>query len=237
MVTQENPIQKIWAQDASVAAIAKAFDQAARLTRHGRFGPIGPPPIVYIPTVPGRASTVPALRRAPAPPSRPLAARDRIRLSPHAIAGYAAVFHEKNARGDNMISRGAFRDSLKSDRSFYLLRDHRNAADHGALSLASTGAGNLYLEEDRYGLWCEAALADDAEGQFLFGLVERREASGMSWAGTVPKELPGSHGTRIFATIDAWEVSLLFRPAKPAYAQTWVRTLPEARRLRRSFQS
>ena len=61
-----------------------------------------------------------------------------------------------------MVAPSAFREVIAS-RGVFLFLNH--PGDAGVRpSLASTSAGTLYLEEDRHGLWFEAALADDAAG-------------------------------------------------------------------------
>jgi HK97 family phage prohead protease len=172
---------------------------------------------------------VPAIR--PAAPTRPKApsARDHVRAQSLAIAGYAALFGVPAWRSDGVreiLEAGAFQRAIALN-SVYLLRDHAD----GTL-LACNRGGTLHLEEDRIGLWFEAALPDTRLGSWLFCRIAAGGASGVS-VGSDRTRGRMVNGVLHADHVDAWEISLVLPPNRPARAGTWVAPLRMALRRRR----
>lgn len=143
------------------------------------------------------------------------AAEVELRAKGRKLEGYAAVFDTRVrvADFDELITRGAFADTLKSGDKLALV-------DHDAAKvLARTRNGSLRLAEDTRGLHFEielprTTLADDvialAEAGTLggasFGFIAKRDA----WAGSL----------RTLHAVDLREISVV--SAWPAYPQTSV---------------
>lgn len=176
-------------------------------------------------------------RRRAGSPSTPTRRRatatlNRIRSHRHSIGGYAARFDIASQRAGGVrevVQRGAFAASIAAG-GLYLLRDHLNAADDGAASLASMRAHTLHVVEDAYGLWFEAAL-DGPDGAPLFARVCRGEIVGAS-IGSTSGSGRMANGMRVLDTIAAWEISLVTPPNQPARVGTWCKANAEARRDR-----
>jgi phage head maturation protease len=96
-------------------------------------------------------------------------------------------------------------------------------------------AGTLHVEEDRFGLWFEAALQGDA-GRHTYLAMRCGAVTGLSWgsSGGFSKLMTG--GIREYSAHDAWEISILTTPAQPRFSNTWMAPNAEARRHRRFYR-
>lgn len=149
------------------------------------------------------------------------------------VAGYAAVFGEVTRIGswfDEVIARGAFTESLKTDdiRAYF---DH----DRGRV-LGRSSAGTLRLAEDTKGLSVEIDLPDTSDGRDVRALIERGDISGMSFGFRVTREEwdeTGDVPKRTILAVELREVSIV---SEPAYDGTSValRSLDEARKEKRA---
>ena len=132
------------------------------------------------------------------------------------IGGYAATFGNE-ATGLNfreVIAKGAFTRTLKSDNPVFLLINH----DTESLPLASTQSGTMSLREDETGLYMEATLdPKNPRAAELASALERGDVDKMSFAFTVaPDGDTRSEGLRTLTDLDLYEVSVVTWPAYDA---------------------
>ena len=132
------------------------------------------------------------------------------------IGGYAATFGNE-ATGLNfreVIAKGAFTRTLKSDNPVFLLINH----DTESLPLASTQSGTMSLREDETGLYMEATLdPKNPRAAELASALERGDVDKMSFAFTVaPDGDTRSEGLRTLTDLDLFEVSVVTWPAYDA---------------------
>jgi len=132
------------------------------------------------------------------------------------IGGYAATFGNE-ATGLNfreVIAKGAFTRTLKSDNPVFLLINH----DTESLPLASTQSGTMNLREDETGLYMEATLdPKNPRAAELASALERGDVDKMSFAFTVaPDGDTRSEGLRTLTDLDLYEVSVVTWPAYDA---------------------
>jgi len=153
----------------------------------------------------------------------------RIRAHRYAIGGYACVFNTISVlRGvRELVKPGAFTNALAAG-GWYLLDSHIV----GRASLASMAAGTLHMEDDRYGLWFEAALPDDDDvGARLMAAVCRRAIGGVSTGGLLETSY-SVKGTRILTDTTVFEIGEISLVSSPARVGTWVRPNAVAQRDR-----
>lgn len=146
------------------------------------------------------------------------------------VSGYAAVFNSDSRDLGGFIERiapGAFADSLRSNRTVFLLH-HHDPSD----ILASTTSGSLRLSEDSYGLRFEATLPDSERGKHLYELARRGDMAKMSFAFKVPTsagemwtERSDGKPIRTLVSVNLFEVSTVGVPAYPA-TRLQARSLP-----------
>ena len=132
------------------------------------------------------------------------------------IGGYAATFGNE-ATGLNfreVIAKGAFTRTLKSDNPVFLLINH----DTESLPLASTQSGTMSLREDDTGLYMEATLdPKNPRAAELASALERGDVDKMSFAFTVaPDGDIRAEGLRTLTDLDLFEVSVVTWPAYDA---------------------
>ena len=132
------------------------------------------------------------------------------------IGGYAATFGNE-ATGLNfreVIAKGAFTRTLKSDNPVFLLINH----DTESLPLASTQSGTMSLREDDTGLYMEATLdPKNPRAAELASALERGDVDKMSFAFTVaPDGDTRAEGLRTLTDLDLFEVSVVTWPAYDA---------------------
>lgn len=132
------------------------------------------------------------------------------------IAGYAATFGNE-ATGLNfreVIAKGAFTRTLKTDQPVFLLINH----DMEQLPLASTRSGTLKLAEDEVGLRMEATLDPlNPRAAELASALGRGDVDKMSFAFTVaPGGDTRSEGLRTLTDLDLYEISVVNLPAYDA---------------------
>jgi HK97 family phage prohead protease len=156
-----------------------------------------------------------------------------IRAARRAIGGYCAVFNQPSAAGDLVVAPGAFTARIASGDPIYLFLNH--PGDGGVRpSLASTARGTLYLTEDRYGLWFEALIQDDAAGVEAYRHVIHEAVTGVSWGTSGGSEGVIHQGVRTATRLPIWEISLLIPPHQPRFRGTWTspNVVARARRAR-----
>ncbi len=159
-----------------------------------------------------------------------------VRAEGRRLTGYAATFGASARIGDftETIRRGAFADTLRSDRDVLALVDH----DPTRL-LARTRTGTLRLSEDQQGLRFELDVPDTTLGRDLLAMAERGDLGGMSFAFTIPRG--GEHWEgrrRELRAVTLHEISVVH--AWPAYDGTSVdaRTgTPNLNRARRYLET
>lgn len=143
------------------------------------------------------------------------AAELEVRAKGRTLEGYAAVF-EQRARisdFDELISRGAFADTLKAGDKLALV-------DHDATKLlARTRNGSLRLAEDTRGLHFSLALLNTSLANDVLALAEAGSLGGASF-GFLPKRETWQGSLRTLHAIDLREISIV--SAFPAYPQTTV---------------
>jgi uncharacterized protein len=150
------------------------------------------------------------------------------------VGGYAALFGTPAEIGGcwiEMIERGAFTETLKSNRDVLALYSHRLERLLGRRS-----AGTLRVVEDDKGLGIEIDLPDTSDGRDVGVLVERGDLKGMSIGFVVTKQEWDETVTPPKRTIREAELYEVTVTADPAYVDTEIgmRSLEAARRDRRS---
>lgn len=150
-----------------------------------------------------------------------------LRAKDRKLEGYAAKFAQEARISDfiEVIHRGAFGASLKSQRDVLALVDH-----DASKVLARTRSGNLKLTEDSTGLAFEIAVPDTQAGRDVLALAERGDLGGMSFGFLVPEGGETWAGNRRTLTaIDLHEISVV--SAWPAYDGTSVKARARTPRL------
>lgn len=153
---------------------------------------------------------------------------DSARNDPLAIVhGYAAVFNEEDERGE-IIRHGAFRERLRQGLPVWFEHDYVLESAGQALidgipvpfqfrtrnPTAIPIGGTILLEEDRYGLWYEAGIADTARNRDLVATwphVGFQTSIGFD-------DVPG--GAR---ALDPYRIELLALALKEISVVTWPR--------------
>ncbi len=215
-------LEPIYRPCASAQDIREALEECDGLTRswmYGRLAVVDAPMMVLYESGPAAGPHTGGSR-----PTRSddLAVLRRIRVSPWAVAGRAARFDVPCRRGSvvERIRPGAFADAIAAGRLTALLVDHRD--DVVAFNWDST----FYAEEDALGLFI-AAVVPPA----LYRRIARGDASGLS-VSSYAATGAARRGEHDLETIEAYEVSVLLPPKRPARPGTWVDTLERAERRR-----
>ena len=120
--------------------------------------------------------------------------------------GYASVWEVVDSYGDS-VKRGAFKKTLKDNRSFPLLWSHN----------VSEPIGVLGGEEDDHGLAIEGKINLDVQrGREVRALMRQGAVNGLSIGyQTVKEDVNRETGTRVLKEIKLWEVSVCVFQACP----------------------
>ncbi len=147
------------------------------------------------------------------------------------LVGYAAVFGQKAKIGnfDEIIRKGAFSASLRTNPDILCLVDHDSAR-----CIARTRSGTLTLSEDDKGLKYEISVPDTQEGRDLLVMAERGDLGGMSFGFTVPEDGERWQGNlRELMRVNLREVSVVH--SWPAYKGTTVQARSKTPKLNKAL--
>lgn len=120
------------------------------------------------------------------------------------FAGYASVFHHRD-RGGDVVTPGAFRQSLKRNQKVPLLWQHQPGKVIGTIER---------LAEDERGLQVIGRLHDDAFGRALGRELNRGTLSGLSFGYRVAAARQVT-GHRALDAVEILEISLVRNPMQP----------------------
>lgn len=141
-----------------------------------------------------------------------------LRAKDRRLEGYVAKFGVEARIGNfvEIVARGAFTASLKSERDTLALVDHDRSR-----VLARTKSGTLKLAEDGEGLAFSLGVPDTGPGRDVLALAERNDLGGMSFAFSVSTDGERWDGNkRTLVAVDLHEISVI--SAWPAYPETSV---------------
>lgn len=166
--------------------------------------------------------------------SRPIELRAEGEAGAMTITGYAAVFNSRTSIGDcwdEVISPGAFRETLASGQDVLALYSHELERLLGRRS-----SGTLRLVEDDKGLKVEIDLPDTTDGRDVWTLVKRGDLKGMSFGFCVTRQEWDETTDPALRTIMAVDLREVTVTADPAYQDTELgqRALTEHRRATRA---
>lgn len=146
--------------------------------------------------------------------------RDKENAKEPIIKGHAAIFNERTSIPmwgfDEMVSRGAFIDSIKAD-------DIRALFNHDAnFVLGRNKSGTLKLQEDDRGLAIEINPPNTQFANDLMHLMERGDINQMSFAFQIKKEewTKGEEGTADLRTLKQVKLYDISAVTFPAYEGT-----------------
>lgn len=139
------------------------------------------------------------------------------------LEGYASVFGVQDSDGD-VITKGAFSDSIKSGKQIKMLWQHDAREIIGKWS---------EIREDDNGLYVKGSLIlETQKGREAYALLKAGVLDAMSVGFNIIEAGDGSRG-RVIEKLDLWEISLVTWGANPEAKITNVKSITDFERFLR----